>query len=52
MEKSVIQKLETMVDGRFDEIKSPIILGDFNDWCPERMLEIFEFSEIMEPTYD
>ena len=29
-----------------------MIFGDFNDWKPEKMHEIFEFSELIEPTYD
>jgi len=41
-----------MLGEEWNEIKSPIILGDFNDWLPEKMHEIFEFSEIMEPTFD
>lgn len=52
MEKVVVQKLETMLNGKFDEINSPLILGDFNDWQPEKMIEIFQFSETLEPTYD
>ena len=52
MEKLAVQKLETIIDERFNEIKSPLILGDFNDWKPEKMVEIFEFSETLEPHYD
>jgi hypothetical protein len=52
MEKLAVQKLETIIDERFNEIQSPLILGDVNDWKPEKMMEIFEFSETLEPHYD
>ena len=50
--KTVIQKLLSIQSKKLPDTKDPLIFSDFNDWQPEKLYEIFEYSEKLDPKFD